>query len=175
LTGHLVFSTLHTNNAAGVIPRLIDLEVNPKTLVSALSLSIAQRLVRKLCPDCKKESVMTEKEINAIKKIADNAKSHNRDFINYGIDMASPFKTYEAVGCSLCNNIGYRGQMGIFEAIEKNKEIEKIIPENPSERQIKEISANQGTLDMKEDGIVKVLKGITSYEEISSVVDLYEE
>jgi len=175
LTGHLVFSTLHTNNAAGVIPRLIDLNVNPKTLVSALSLSIAQRLIRKLCNNCKKEKIVTEQEIATIKKIINEAKKYNKDFSSYGIDLNAPFKLYEAVGCDECNKTGYRGQMGIFEAIYNDAAIEAIIPQNPSEREIKKIAANQGTLNMKEDGIVKVLKGITTLEEIGSVVDLLEE
>lgn len=175
LTGHLVFSTLHTNNAAGVIPRLIDLEVNPKTLVSALSLSIAQRLIRKLCNVCKKEKVITEKDDKIIKNILAEAKAHNKDIGAYGIDLNAPFKIYEAVGCGECNKTGYRGQMGIFEAIYNDAEIEKIIPQNPSEREIKKIAANQGTLNMKEDGIVKVLKGITTLEEVGGAVDLFEE
>jgi type IV pilus assembly protein PilB len=175
LTGHLVFSTLHTNNAAGVIPRLIDLEINPKTLVSALSLSIAQRLIRKLCNECKKEKEITEKEIKIIKDILEEGKGYNKDFLNYGIDVEAPIKIFEAVGCDKCNNTGYHGQMGIFEAIYNDAEIEKIIPQNPSEREIKKIAANQGTLNMREDGIVKVLKGITSLEEVGSAVDLIEE
>jgi len=175
LTGHLVFSTLHTNNAAGVIPRLIDLEVNPKTLVSALSLSIAQRLVRKLCNDCKKEKEITEKENNIIKNILSGAQKNNKDFSKYGIDLNAPMKIYESVGCDKCNKTGFSGQMGLFEAIYNDAEIEKIIPQNPSEREIKKIAARQGTLDMREDGIIKVLKGITSLEEVGSVVDLLEE
>jgi type IV pilus assembly protein PilB len=175
LTGHLVFSTLHTNNAAGVIPRLIDLEVNPKILVSALSLSIAQRLVRKLCSNCKKEETITEEEVRVIKKITDNAKAHGKDFTQYGVDMNAPIKIYEGVGCAECNGTGYKGRMGIFEAIHNDASIEAIIPNNPSERQIKDIAQNQGTLDMKEDGVVKILKGITSYAEVGSVVDFYEE
>jgi len=175
LTGHLVFSTLHTNNAAGVIPRLIDLDVNPKILVSALSLSIAQRLIRKLCNDCKKEKEIKEEEMKIIKNINDTAKSNNKDFIKYGVDMNAPLKMYEAVGCDKCNKTGYKGRMGIFEAIQNDKNIEKIIIENPSEREIKAIQAKQGSLSMREDGIIKVLKGITSLEEVKSVVDLLEE
>lgn len=175
LTGHLVFSTLHTNNAAGVIPRLIDLDVNPKILVSALSLSIAQRLVRKLCVHCKKEEAITEEEMRIIKSVSENAKAHGKDFNSYGVDMNAPIKIYEAVGCLECNNTGYKGRMGIFEAIHNDAAIEAIIPKNPSEREIKEVAANQGSLDMREDGIVKVLKGITSYSEVGSVVDFYEE
>jgi type IV pilus assembly protein PilB len=175
LTGHLVFSTLHTNNAAGVIPRPIDLEVNPKILVSALSLSIAQRLVRKLCVHCKREKVISDEEMKIIKKVSDNAKAHNKDFSGYGVDMNAPFKIYEAVGCGECNNTGYKGRMGIFEAIHNDAQIESIIPNNPSEREIKDVAQNQGSLNMEEDGIVKVLKGVTSYEEVGSVVDFYAE
>ena len=175
LTGHLVFSTLHTNNAAGVIPRLIDLDVNPSILVSALSLSIAQRLVRKLCTTCKKERLPSEEELKIINKIAENAKNHNKDFINYGVDTSKGIKLYDPVGCPDCNNTGYHGQMGIFEAIHNNKEIEAIIPKNPSEREIKEIAASQGSLNIREDGMVKILKGITAYEEVGGVVDFYED
>jgi len=174
LTGHLVFSTLHTNNAAGVIPRLIDLDVNPKILVSALSLSIAQRLVRKLCLNCKKEVTATEEQIRIIKKVLDNAKAHNKDISNYNIDENN-IKIYGSDGCIECNNTGYKGRMGIFEAIHNDANIEKLIPQNPSEREIKEVASMQGYLDMREDGIIKILKGITSYEEVGSVVDLYEE
>ena len=175
LTGHLVFSTLHTNNAAGVIPRLIDLEVNPKILVSALSLSIAQRLVRKLCIHCKKEKVVTDEEKKIIESIATIAKEHKKDFSNYGVDMSAGIKIYEPVGCAECNMTGYKGRMGIFESVYNDAEIEKIIPKNPSEREIKEVAANQGYLNMREDGILKVLRGITSYDEVGSVVDFYED
>jgi type IV pilus assembly protein PilB len=175
LTGHLVFSTLHTNNAAGVIPRLIDLGVNSKILVSAISLSIAQRLIRKLCNNCKKEKILTDEDIKIIKMVIDKAKENNKDFANFGIDMNSPFKVYESVGCEQCNKTGYKGRMGIFEAIHNSAEIEEIINKNPSEREIKNIQAKQGSLSMREDGIVKVLKGITSMEEVASVVDLLEE
>ena len=175
LTGHLVFSTLHTNNAAGVIPRLIDLDVNPKILVSALSLSIAQRLVRRLCVHCKKEKSITSEEMSVINNIVNKAKEHNKNFEDYGVDMANPFKLYEPVGCAECNNTGFKGQIGIFEAINNDENIEKIIPQNPSEREIKAIARNQLSLNMQEDGLVKVLKGITSYDEIAGVVDLYEE
>ncbi len=175
LTGHMVFSTLHTNNAAGVIPRLIDLEVNPKILVSALSLSIAQRLVRKLCPVCKKEKIVTEEEKALITKIMEEAKTHNKDMTKFGVDISAGIKLFEPVGCDKCNKTGYKGRMGIFEAIQNDATIEAIIPKNPSEREIKEVSAGQGILNMKEDGIVKILTGVTSMEEVQSVVDFYEE
>lgn len=175
LTGHVVFSTLHTNNAAGVIPRLIDLGVNPKILVSALSLSLAQRLVRKLCQFCKKESTPTEEETKIIKLILSSMKKEGKDPAKYSIKSATSFKIFSPVGCEKCNNIGYSGRIGIFEAIKTDEAIEKIIPENPSEREIKKVASAQGILSMRQDGMVKILNGITSLEEVQSVVDLREE
>lgn len=175
LTGHIVFSTLHTNNAAGVIPRLIDLEVNPKILVSALSLSIAQRLVRKLCQFCKKEKDLSERELNLIKSILDGMKEEGKDLSKYNINLNTTFKSYGAVGCQKCNLTGYKGRLGIFEAIRTDENIEKIMPQNPSEREIKKIAKTQGILSMRQDGVVKILNGITSFEEVQSVVDLNEE
>lgn len=175
LTGHMVYSTLHTNNAAGVIPRLIDLGVNPKILVSALSLSMAQRLVRKLCKECKKEKEITNEEKETIKVILKNIEEKGQDLKNYSIDVKSPFKLFSPVGCDKCNNTGYSGRIGIFEAIKTDEEIEKIIPNNPSEHEIKKVARSQGILSMREDGIIKVLNGVTSFEEVLSVVDLSEE
>ena len=175
LTGHMVFSTLHTNNAAGVIPRLIDLEVNPKILVSALSLSMAQRLVRKLCESCKKETTPTEKQTKVIKIIMDEIKTEGKSLTNYKINPDAPIKMFSAVGCEKCNMTGYHGRIGIFEAIRTDEAIEKIMPENPSEREIKKVASHQGILSMRQDGIVKIINGTTSLEEVQSVVDLNEE
>jgi type IV pilus assembly protein PilB len=175
LTGHMVFSTLHTNNAAGVIPRLIDLDVNPKIMVSALSLSIAQRLVRKLCVFCKKEKIPNEKEQNIIKNVLDSIKEEGKNLSNYNIDINVPFKIYNSTGCEKCNMTGFKGRIGIFEAILTDEAIEKIMPENPSEREIKKIAKKQGILSMRQDGMVKIINGITSFEEVQSVVDLNEE
>lgn len=174
LTGHMVFSTLHTNNAAGVIPRLIDLGVNPKILVSALSISLAQRLVRKLCTFCKKEKAITPEELNTMKAILAGMEAEGKKASNYNINTES-FKVFVAAGCEKCNMTGYKGRIGIFEAIRTDEAIEKIIPENPSEREIKNVAKTQGILSMRQDGIIKILSGITSIEEVQSVVDLNEE
>ena len=173
LTGHLVFSTLHTNNASGVIPRLIDLDVNPKILVSALSLSIAQRLVRTLCKNCKKEQLITEQERKYINEIWDNAELKGKNMEQFGVKKEIE-KLWRASGCSICGNTGYKGRLGIFEVIQNDENIEKIIIESPSERDIKRIADKQGTLDMREDGLIKILQGLTDFEEVSSVVDLEE-
>ncbi len=175
LTGHIVFSTLHTNNAAGVIPRLIDLGVNPKILVSALSLSIAQRLVRKLCTFCKKEKIPTPEESTILKLVMDSIKDEGKNLSNYNINPESPIKIFSSAGCEKCNGTGFKGRIGIFEAIKTDEAIEQIIPQNPSEREIKKVARSQGTLSMRQDGIVKILNGITSFEEVQSVVELNEE
>ena len=175
LTGHLVFSTLHTNNAAGVVPRLIDLDVNPKIMASALSVSMAQRLVRKLCSNCKKQKKADPKEEKEIRDILKRAAAEGKDLSFYKVSVDQEIRVWEPVGCEQCNFIGYKGQIGVFEAILTDVAIEKIIPENPSEREIKALAQKQGILDMKEDGVVKILNGVTSLEEVKGVVDFYED
>ena len=175
LTGHIVFSTLHTNNAAGVIPRLIDLEVNSKILVSALSLSIAQRLVRKLCKVCKQERPTTPEEKALMAKVLKGAADAGKNLEAYNLKADQEIKLFKAVGCKECNNTGYKGRIGIFEAILTDEAIEKIIPTNPSEREIKRVANKQGIFNMQEDGVVKIVSGITTIEEVQDVVDLSEE
>lgn len=175
LTGHIVFSTLHTNNAAGIIPRLIDLDVNPKILVSALTLGVAQRLVRILCKVCKVEREVKPDEEILIRKILKGAEDAGKDLSTYGVSSQQKFHLYTAPGCPACNNTGYKGRFGIFEAVKTNEEIEKIIPNNPSEREIKRVANKQGILNMQEDGVIKALTGATSLDEVKSVVDLTEE
>ena len=175
LTGHLVFSTLHTNNAAGVIPRLIDLDVNPKIMTSALSLSLAQRLVRKLCKECKKERAATPEETAILKKVIDAAEAEKKNLAQYGISLGPQFKVWEAPGCDACSGTGYKGRLGVFEAIYNDEVISDLIPKNPSEREIKRAAQPQGLLDMKEDGVIKILQGITSIDEVQSVVDFDED
>lgn len=169
LTGHLVFSTLHTNSAAGAFPRLIDLKVNPKTIPSAMNASMAQRLLRKLCESCKKERTPNEKE----KKIIDEtlASIHDKTYLE-GIQTT---KIFEAVGCDKCNSTGYKGRIAIVEAILSTREMEKVIESNSSEREIKKMAEPQNILDMKQDGILKVLKGISSLDELGRVIDLEAE
>ncbi len=178
LTGHLVFSTLHTNNAAGTIPRLLELGANPGTLASALSLSLAQRLVRKLCVNCKEEIIASDKQTKQITNILGLMISNHKDEALDDIKPANEYKIFKAneSGCPKCNG-GYKGRIGVFEAISMDRAIsdaiinEKVI----NERKIKDIATAQRIPTMREDGIIKVLKGETSYEELTTVVDLYEE
>ncbi len=166
LTGHLVLATLHTNNAAGAIPRLIDLGVNNKVISSALSAAIAQRLVRKICVECKKERAPTAAE----KKIVAAVVSRMPDI--YKKEIPKTYSLWEGEKCLQCHNTGFKGRIGIFEAILMDENVEKITTQNPSEREITKAAEPQNILSMQEDGLLKVLKGITSLAELGRVVDL---
>ncbi len=166
LTGHLVFSTLHTNSAAGAFPRLIDLGVNPKTIPSAMHVAMAQRLLRKLCDFCKVEKEPNIKENKIITETLESI--HDKTYLD-GIQTK---KIFEAKGCDKCNGTGYKGRIAIVEAILSTREIEEAIVNNASDREIKEVAIPQNILDMKQDGILKVLKGISSIDELGRVIDL---
>lgn len=165
LTGHLVFSTLHTNNAAGAIPRLIDIGVNPKIISSALNIAIGQRLVRRLCAHCNEEYIPDGKEKTALEREFPEIKK-------YRPELTLPEKLRRPVGCEKCSFTGYKGRVSIYEGILMDRNIEAILRENPSEREIKEAAKSQGILDMRQDGIVKCIKGMTSMDEVGRAVGL---
>ncbi len=164
LTGHLVFSTLHTNSAAGTIPRLQALGEKAVNIAPAINLAIAQRLIRKVCDNCKKERKTTEEEIKEIKKalkgIPDKADKPKID---------SNFKIAEATGCKECNNTGYSGRIGLFEALIVDDEIKKFILESPSTTALKEKALKKGMTTIYQDGILKLAKGLTTIEEIERI------
>lgn len=165
LTGHLVFSTLHTNNAAGTIPRLLDLGVKPAIIAPAINVAMAQRLVRKLCEHCRiKEKIGEEFK-----------KRLEAELAGFPPGIAPPpkrwtiFKASET-GCSSCNNLGYKGRVGVFEIILIDSEVEKLILRDPSEFEIKKTAEQQGQITMRQDGLLKVLAGITDFAELERVV-----
>jgi type II secretory ATPase GspE/PulE/Tfp pilus assembly ATPase PilB-like protein len=166
LTGHLVFSTLHTNNAAGAYPRLIDLGANPKVLTSSITVSMAQRLVRKLCTTCRRSLTLTGDEKKTVDEVL--ASIRDKSYIK-GIQTET---VWEYQGCEKCNFTGYKGRIGIFEAIVTDEEIEKVVRDNPSEREIKKAAEHQDLLSIRQDGVLKVLAGITSLSELKRVVDV---
>ncbi len=169
LTGHLVFSTLHTNTAAGAFPRLIDLKVNSKIISSAINVAMAQRLIRKLCINCRSETIPNEKEKSLIDRTI--ASITDKTYLE-GVQTE---KIWRPVGCEKCNQTGYKGRLAITEIILMKKEIEEVIINNPSDRDIKKASVSQNLLDMKQDGILRVLKGVSSLEELSRVIDIETE
>ncbi|HRV32296.1 MAG TPA: GspE/PulE family protein [Candidatus Paceibacterota bacterium] len=163
LTGHLVLSTIHTNNAIGVIPRLLDLGIQKFLIPSTLNMVISQRLVRKLCPLCKKER---EANIEETQIIDEALKNMPKELIgNLG---ARPYKIFDPVGCSECNNKGYKGRVGLFEVLEMSPQMENIILGNMSETQLQVEAQKAGMITLRQDAILKVLSGTTSIEEAIS-------
>lgn len=143
LTGHLVFSTLHTNDAAGAVPRLVDLGVSSSVIDSAINITLAQRLVRKLCQNCKKEIANTNQKVKSVLETITNKE-----------EIPQTEKLWQAVGCEKCNQTGYKGRIGIYEGITKNPE------------------RNKEILTMAQDGVVKALQGLTSIEELERVIEI---
>ena len=163
LTGHLVLSTIHTNDAAGTVPRLIDLKVNPQIIAPAISMAMAQRLVRKLCA-CKKEQPLSDAARAKIKTELEKVK----DKIGaVGIESAVE---YVPVGCEKCNGTGYQGRVGVFEAFIITPEMEKLILSGPPISAIEELATRQGMITMRQDAYMKVLAGTTSLEEVARIL-----
>jgi len=155
LTGHLVFTTLHTNDAAGTIARLISLGANPSNIGPAINLAVAQRLVRKICPKCGTLRAPSPEELQKIKE---------------GLGkVVKNIKIPQVKGCMYCNGTGYKGRVGIFEAFLIDNEIEKFIVTVPSISALKEKAIKRGMTTMKQDGLVKVLAGVTTLEEVERV------
>lgn len=163
-TGHLVFSTLHTNSAAGAFPRLLDLGIDRETVGSAVNLVLGQRLVRILCTHCKQKRTLTAEEFSLMQGILKN--------IPPGVELTPESLVYDAVGCDQCNGTGFAGREGICEAIRVNKSVSDMVISDPRESTIAEVALAQGIPSMQEDGVLKVLSGTTSLEELRRVIDL---
>lgn len=153
LTGHLVLSTLHTNDAPGAIPRLIDMGVKPFLISSILRAILAQRLVRLICEYCKEEYVPEEEMLRLLET-------------HQGVEIK---KFYRGQGCTKCFGTGYRGRIGIFELILVSEDIQRIIMAGGDSSQIREIARAEGMKTMLEDGLEKVKKGLTTIEEVLRV------
>lgn len=165
LTGHLVLSTLHTNNAIGVIPRLIDMGIDPFLLAPTLIMAVGQRLTRKLCKDSRKKVELGGK----IQEIITSEIAAMPDEAKKSAAAMMTGTVYEAQVSATCPK-GTRGRIGIFEVLTMTPELEKIILEHPSEALIAEEARRQGMITMRQDGVLKVLKGIIGFEELLEVV-----
>lgn len=163
-TGHLVFSTLHTNSAVGAFPRLIDLGVDYRMLGSSVNIILGQRLVRILCPHCKAGHEAKPDELSLIERVLHTHPEPPK--------LPKPVVIYEAVGCSECNHTGFKGRQAVFEAIRVDKAVEAAVISDPREHIILEAAQKQGIPSMAEDGIEKVVLGVTSLTELKRVVDL---
>jgi len=164
LTGHLVLSTLHTNNAAGAFPRLIDLGVNPRIIGSATRVVMAQRLVRVLRDDCRREVKLQGEQKKMVDRVLDS-------IVDKSLIPDNTDTVWEPATSSACE-IPYKGRVGVFEAILMDKTIESLVERSSSEREIAEGARGQGLLTMVQDGILKVLQGVTTLEELARVIDL---
>ncbi len=167
LTGHLMLSTLHTNSAAGAIPRFIAMGSKPFLLAPSINAIIGQRLVRRLCEHCKTEDHPTDAIRQRIQETLDPIKSRTDLGVEIDLTALDTIPLYTATGCKECNEIGYRGRIGIFEILTVNKDLEKtILAGNVSEYEIQELAQSHGMITMVQDGLLKVLAGITSVSEV---------
>ena len=158
LTGHLVFSTLHTNSAAGALPRLLDMGAEPFLLASTITAIVAQRVVRKIHEECKKEYTPDIKAIEEIQNVLGNLYKQN------GLQ-----KLFKGAGDKECSNTGYFGRIGIFEVLPVSEKIGRLILEHSSAGKIEEVAREEGMITMKQDGYLKVVEGITTLEEVLRV------
>jgi type II secretory ATPase GspE/PulE/Tfp pilus assembly ATPase PilB-like protein len=166
LTGHLVLSTLHTNNASGSVQRLINMGVSATDIASSVNAFMAQRLVRVLCPDCKKKVTPTPEVKTHIEKILKGISPKSATDAPKEIE-----DIFEAVGCLKCNNIGYKGRTTVSEVLSMTKEMEELITKQPTTSEVEELAIAQGMITMPQDGILKVLEGITTMEEVERVTE----
>jgi type IV pilus assembly protein PilB len=167
LTGHVVLSTLHTNSSVGVVPRLIDMGVRPFLIPSTLRVVISQRLIRTLCPHCRIKINPTEKVKTYILQRFKSITPSSRN----GIKIEDPFFIYGPKGCEACGLTGYAGRMGLFEVFSISKEVAGLIQNNPSERLIFKAAQKQGMLTMEQEGILKILSGKTTVEEVTRATE----
>ncbi|MBL8029785.1 MAG: type II/IV secretion system protein [Candidatus Doudnabacteria bacterium] len=164
LTGHLVFSTLHTNNSIGAMPRMIDMGIEPFLLTASVNVVMAQRLVRKICPHCKQEAEINPGLILEMKR---DLVGVPKEYLE-GLDTEN-LKAYKGAGCEKCGHTGYVGRYGIFEVLPVTNEIQDMVLSKASTHKIYEAAAKMGMITMKQDGTLKVLRGETTTDEIIRV------
>ncbi len=169
LTGHIVFSTIHTNQAAGAIPRLFGMEASPGSLASSLNLIMAQRLVRKLCPDCKEKYEVESEKKEIMKKIISSIGPES------GLKIPEEIpEIYKAKGCEKCHGLGYQGRIGIFEFLNVTEAIKKIILKKSAAFEIQDKAQEEGMITLMQDAILRTIEGQTSLDEVERVVGSLE-
>ena len=174
MTGHLVLSTLHTNSAAAAIPRMVDMQAEKFLIASTVSVIVAQRLVRKICPDCRKEYKLSKEQLEDFKKNVNLEeldkvieKSNLPEMKN--IKKIEDVTFYKGSGCDRCGGEGYKGRVGIYEVLEVTEAIQKAILANSTANEIERVAKSEGMYDMMTDGIIKAIQGTTTIEEILRV------
>jgi len=167
LTGHLVFSTLHTNSAAGALPRLLDMKAEPFLLVSSMTLVMAQRVVRKICEACKKEYTPEEPVLHDIKAVLGDLYTGWQEQ-----NKKDQVVLYKGEGCEACGGTGYKGRIGVYEVLVMTEKIGRLILERKPGSDIEKQAITDGMILMKQDGYLKVLEGITTIEEVLRVAQI---
>jgi len=162
LTGHIVLSTLHTNNAVGVIPRLLDMKIDSFLIPPSLNLIVSQRLLGRLCQNCKKEETASPEFQKMIKKSLTDLPPEISSV------YSEPYKIYHSEGCSKCQGRGIVGRMAIFETFKMSKELQEIIGTAPTAQRILEEAKRQGMVTLRQDGVLKALSGLVGMEEVIS-------
>lgn len=160
LTGHLVFSTLHTNQAAGTIPRLLDLGAEPFLLASSLSLVVGQRIARRICPNCREEYQPDKTSLDELTAVLGKLLPKKKEEIKF----------FRGKGCEQCNNTGYYGRVGIFEVLSVSEKIVKLILERAPAGEIEKQAVEEGMMTMLQDGYLRVIEGVSTMEEVVRVV-----
>lgn len=166
LTGHLVLSTLHTNDAAGTIPRLIDLGADAASIAPALNVAVAQRLIRKACQKCAGFRKVSEKELAELKE---KLKSLPKNIKIPPLDKN--LKVPQTKGCPACNSTGYKGRTGVFEVLLIDDEVERFILTNPPVSALKDLAVKKGMVTMYQAGLIEVISGKTTFEEVKRMVE----
>ncbi len=169
LTGHLVLSTIHTTSAAGAIPRLLDMGIEPFLISSTIELVVAQRLIRKVCTYCREDYIPEKTVVENIKEIFKNSPIDLAKYIQPSKEKTDVIYLSRGKGCNYCSNTGYLGRTGIFEVLVVNDEIRKLILEKNSSDKINEVAVKSGMITLIEDGYIKVLDKITTIEEVYRV------
>jgi type II secretory ATPase GspE/PulE/Tfp pilus assembly ATPase PilB-like protein len=176
MTGHLVLSTLHTNSAAATLPRMLDMGAEAFLIASTVNVIVAQRLVRRLCVECRETYTLDEKELASL------AKSYNLDevfsylkndkvakkYVGEAKDF-SQLQLYKSVGCDQCGGEGYKGRNGIYEVLEMTTEVRKLVTQEATTEQLNEQAKKEGMASMVEDGFRNIIQGVTSLEEVMRV------
>ena len=159
LTGHLVFSTLHTNNSSGALPRLLDMKAEPYLIASTVTCVVAQRVVRKICPSCKTQKVLTPEVLAEMKKVLGDLYDFSKNKVTLFVGK----------GCTDCNNTGYQGRVGVFEVLVVTEKISRLILVREIAQTIERQAISDGMITMKQDGYMKVIEGTTTIEEVLRV------
>ena len=165
LTGHLVFSTLHTNSAAGALPRLLDMKAEPYLLASTITAIVGQRVARKICPHCKKSYIPTPEVVEEVRVVLGKLLAPLRQ----GSAEQAPIMFFKGEGCNECVNTGYLGRVGIFEVLPVSEKIGRLILEHAPASEIEKQAVEEGMITMKQDGYLKVVDGLTSLDEVLRV------